>query len=226
MIKQNGKAFLASVSPEPRERCQSQVLPCQELALLATAIFPAQKHFTTPPCLEEALGRIVCLEHLILLVLCSFLCTTCALLLISCQWGLFQNYLFLRCLYMKELGNPGSRAWLLFWCYILSHTNGLKSCEVHLCSNFIVIQLICWTDGHRFKCPGCSLLAWGCRAGQVPSTSQTMQETKRCIISQSQDKVSLSSKSNLQNSERNSSGILFSLQETRRQSCQNIQTYS
>lgn len=46
-----------------------------------------------------------------------------------------------------------------FWSYVFSHTNGLKSCEVHLCSNFTFMQLICLTDGCRFKCPCCSLLA-------------------------------------------------------------------
>lgn len=169
MDEQNRKAFLASLLPEPRERCQTPGPSLPRAGTAAHCRIPSRKTLHHTSVSGGSAGKD-CLPGTsnIADLVCPFLYTTCALLLTSCWWALFQNYLFLRCLYVKELGNPGSQAWLLFLFYILSHKNGLKSCEVHLCSNFIFIQLICWTDGCRFKCPGCSLLARGCKAGQNP----------------------------------------------------------
>lgn len=187
-------------SQSPGTGASPQLLPCPALPnadASAHPVFPAQKPFTTP---GRSSGK-GCLPGTLCTAgphSCSSPYPSVTLLLTSWQWALFQNCLSLRCLHMEELGNPRSHTRLLFWSHILSQTNGLKSGGVHLCSNFSFIQLICRSDGCRFKCPHSSLLACGSKASQSPSTSQTTQETKQYIISESQDKVSSSSRSDLQ----------------------------
>ena len=190
-------------SQSPGKGASPQLLPCPALP---NASASAHLHIPSPETLHhplvpgESAGK-GCLPGTLNIAgphLCSSPYPSVTLLLPSWQWALFQNYLSLWCLYVKESGNPGLYARLLFWLHVLSQTNGLKSGEMHLCWTFSFIQLIRWSDECRFKCPCSSLLACGSKAGQSPSTSQTTQETKRYIISQSQDKVSLSSRSDLQ----------------------------
>lgn len=80
----------------------------------------------------------------------------------------------------------------------LKPDNGLKSGQENLCWNFSFIWPISCSDGCRFKCLQSSHLAWSFRPGQSPSKSQTTRETKQYTTSQSQDNVSLSSRSDLQ----------------------------
>lgn len=209
--------------PEPREGYQSPA-PSQTPELPNAG---ASAHLSIPSpetlCHPSVAGRCPgkgCLPGTLNILdshLCSSPYPSVTLFLTSWQWALFQNYLSLSCLYAKELGNPGSQARLPFWSHILSQTSGSKSSQVHLCSNVCFIQLICWSEGCRFKCPHSSHLSCSSGAGQSPSKSQTTQETKQYIISQSEDKVSLSSRGDLQKAKEIALiDSLISLQETKR----------
>lgn len=191
-------------SQSPGKGASPWLLPCPALPNAGTSAHlripsPGNQHH---PSVAGGNNGKVSLPAMTLNIVCPYLYyspyPSKTLFLTSWWWALLQNYLPLRCLYVKELGNPGSQAKLPLWSHILSQTNGLKFGQVHLCSNVRFIPHICWSDGCRFKRPHSFYLSCDSRAGQSPYKSQTILETKQYIISQSKDKVSLSSKGDLQ----------------------------